>query len=83
MMVVTDVEDMFVPLLDGFLVNVQEARSVIDSLLEQIPQMFAESRDTEIVLGPVIQAGVDALKVQSLCKRKYSIVRDDKGQSYL
>lgn len=24
--------------------------------------MFAESRETEIVLGPVIQAGLDALK---------------------
>lgn len=32
------------------------------SLLEQIPEMFAESRDTEVVLGPVIQAGLDALK---------------------
>ena len=30
--------------------------------MEQIPQMFAESRETEIVLGPVIQAGMDALK---------------------
>ena len=30
MMVVSDVEDVFVPLLDGFLVNVQEARSVVD-----------------------------------------------------
>ena len=32
------------------------------SLLSQIPQMFADSRETEIVLGPVIQAGLDALK---------------------
>lgn len=63
MMVVSDVEDVFVPLLDGFLVNVEEARSVIDSLLEQILTMFADSRDTETVLGPVIQAGVEALKV--------------------
>ncbi|XP_031561696.1 protein transport protein Sec24C-like isoform X2 [Actinia tenebrosa] len=62
MMVVSDVEDVFVPLLDGFLVNVEEARSVIDSLLEQITTMFADSRDTETVLGPVIQAGVEALK---------------------
>ena len=32
------------------------------SLMEQIPQMFSESRETEVVLGPVIQAGLDALK---------------------
>lgn len=63
MMVVSDVEDVFVPLLDGFLVSVQEARGVIDSLLEQINTMFADARETETVLGPVIQAGVDALKV--------------------
>lgn len=30
MMVVSDVADMFVPLLDGFLVNVQESRVVIE-----------------------------------------------------
>lgn len=29
MMVVSDVADMFVPLLDGFLVNVNESRAVI------------------------------------------------------
>ncbi len=62
MLVVSDVQDVFVPLLDGFLVNPKESESVIDSLLEQIPAMFADNRETEIVLGPVIQAGLDALK---------------------
>lgn len=33
-----------------------------NSLLAQIPQMFGESRETEVILGPVIQAGLDALK---------------------
>lgn len=31
-------------------------------MLSQIPGMFADSRETEVVLGPVIQAGLDALK---------------------
>ncbi|XP_060569226.1 protein transport protein Sec24C-like [Ruditapes philippinarum] len=62
MLVVSDVEDVFVPLLDGFFVTLEESESVIDSLLAQIPQMFGESRETEVVLGPVIQAGLDALK---------------------
>jgi protein transport protein SEC24 len=35
---------------------------LFNSLLAQIPQMFGESRETEVVLGPVIQAGLDALK---------------------
>uniref|UniRef100_I3KFR6 SEC24 homolog C, COPII coat complex component n=1 Tax=Oreochromis niloticus TaxID=8128 RepID=I3KFR6_ORENI len=62
MMVVSDVSDMFVPLLDGFLVNVNESRQVIESLLDQIPEMFADTRETETVFGPVIQAGLEALK---------------------
>lgn len=89
MLVVSDVSDMFVPLLDGFLVNVKESRLVIErwvsrrgggamtrthvhtlvlslslsSLLDQIPEMFAETRETETVFGPVVQAGLEALKV--------------------
>ncbi|XP_054359549.1 protein transport protein Sec24C isoform X1 [Pongo pygmaeus] len=62
MMVVSDVADMFVPLLDGFLVNVNESRAVISSLLDQIPEMFADTRETETVFVPVIQAGMEALK---------------------
>uniref|UniRef100_F6RUF2 SEC24 homolog C, COPII coat complex component n=1 Tax=Monodelphis domestica TaxID=13616 RepID=F6RUF2_MONDO len=62
MMVVSDVADMFVPLLDGFLVNVNESRPVITSLLDQIPEMFADTRETETVFAPVIQAGMEALK---------------------
>ncbi|RXM35787.1 Protein transport protein Sec24C [Acipenser ruthenus] len=62
MMVVSDVADMFVPLLDGFLVNVNESRAVINSLLDQIPEMFADTRETETVFAPVIQAGLEALK---------------------
>ncbi|XP_061490573.1 protein transport protein Sec24C isoform X2 [Rhineura floridana] len=62
MMVVSDVVDMFVPLLDGFLVNVNESRTVFTSLLDQIPDMFADTRETETVFAPVIQAGMEALK---------------------
>nr|XP_029540634.1 protein transport protein Sec24C-like isoform X2 [Oncorhynchus nerka] len=62
MMVVSDVSDMFLPLLDGFLVGVNDSRMVIESLLDQIPEMFADTRETETVFGPVIQAGLEALK---------------------
>lgn len=30
--------------------------------MAQIPEMAADCRETEVVLGPVIQAGLDALK---------------------
>uniref|UniRef100_A0A671RE81 SEC24 homolog D, COPII coat complex component n=1 Tax=Sinocyclocheilus anshuiensis TaxID=1608454 RepID=A0A671RE81_9TELE len=62
MMVVSDVAEMFVPLLDGFLVNFQESRAVINNLLEQIPDMFADTNESETVFSPIIQAGVEALK---------------------
>jgi len=41
---VGDVDDMFVPLVDGLMCDVQESEGVIDSLLEQIPIMFADTR---------------------------------------
>uniref|UniRef100_A0A8D2JJY2 SEC24 homolog D, COPII coat complex component n=1 Tax=Sciurus vulgaris TaxID=55149 RepID=A0A8D2JJY2_SCIVU len=62
MMVVTDVGEVFVPLLDGFLVNYQESQSVIHNLLDQIPGMFADSSESEAVFAPVVQAGMEALK---------------------
>ncbi|KAJ8416421.1 hypothetical protein AAFF_G00357090 [Aldrovandia affinis] len=62
MMVVSDVAEMFVPLLDGFLVNFHESRSVINNLLDQIPDMFGDTNESETVFAPVIQAGMEALK---------------------
>lgn len=35
------------------------------SLLDQIPEMFADTRETETVFAPVIQAGLEALKVKT------------------
>ena len=62
-MTVGDVGDMFVPLSEGFFVTPEEAEAVIDSLMEQIPHMFHETKETETILGPVIQAGSEAFKV--------------------
>uniref|UniRef100_A0AAY4DRN9 SEC24 homolog D, COPII coat complex component n=1 Tax=Denticeps clupeoides TaxID=299321 RepID=A0AAY4DRN9_9TELE len=62
MMVVSDVAEMFVPLQDGFLVNYQESRAVIHNLLDQIPDMFADTNESETVFAPIIQAGVEAFK---------------------
>uniref|UniRef100_A0A8B9EEM3 Uncharacterized protein n=1 Tax=Anser cygnoides TaxID=8845 RepID=A0A8B9EEM3_ANSCY len=61
MMVVSDV-GVFVPLLDGFLVNSQESRSVVNNLLDQIPEMFADTNESETIFAPVIQVGMEALK---------------------
>lgn len=71
MMVVTDVEDAFVPLQDGFLVNYNEAKDVINSFLDMLPEMFREARETEVILGPVIKCGVEALKSAGISGKLY------------
>lgn len=63
MLVVGDVQDMFMPLLDGFLCDVDESEIVINALTQQIPAIFQDTRETETVLLPAIQAGLEALKV--------------------
>lgn len=63
MLVVGDVHEMFMPLLDGFLCTPEESGPVIDALMQQIPAMFADTRETETILLPAIQAGMEALKV--------------------
>ena len=62
MMTVGDVNDMFVPMAEGLMCTDEESEAVIDSLMEQIPQMFGDTRETETILGPVIQAGKEAFK---------------------
>lgn len=62
MLVVGDTQEMFMPLLDGFLCTPEESELVIDSLMEQIPVMFSETKETEIALLPAVLAGLEALK---------------------
>ena len=65
-MTVGDVDDMFVPLAEGLMVDVDKSEAVIDSLLQSIPSMFADTRETETILGPVIQAGKEAFKAAGM-----------------
>ncbi|KAI1311905.1 COPII coat Sec23p-Sfb3p heterodimer component [Mortierella claussenii] len=56
MMVVPDVSDVFVPLSDGFLVNPETSQALVESMLDMLPQLFAENKTTEPVIGAVVQA---------------------------
>ncbi|XP_058818925.1 protein transport protein Sec24C [Topomyia yanbarensis] len=71
MMVVGDVQEMFMPLLDGFLVDPEESSAVIDALMEQIPKMFGDTRETETILLPALQAGLEALKASECAGKLY------------
>lgn len=61
MMVMTDLEDPFVPLADGLFVDPQESKEVITSLLNAIPTMFSNIRNPEPALLPALNAGLAAL----------------------
>lgn len=55
MLSVGDIGDMFVPILEGFLVEAEESGPVLEALLQQLPTMFAENQHTEIILLPAVQ----------------------------
>lgn len=40
------------------------------SLLDQIPEMFADTNESETIFAPVIQAGMEALKVRMFLSEK-------------
>ncbi|KAI8594780.1 Sec23/Sec24 trunk domain-containing protein, partial [Dissophora ornata] len=56
MMVVPDVSDVFVPLSEGFIVNPEKSQIIVESMLDMLPQLFAENKTTEPVIGAVVQA---------------------------
>ncbi|KAM0932236.1 putative Zinc finger, Sec23/Sec24-type, sec23/Sec24, trunk domain, sec23/Sec24, helical [Dioscorea sansibarensis] len=56
MMVVSDLEDMFLPLPDDLLVNLSDSRTAIDTLLDILPSMFQDSVNVESALGPALKA---------------------------
>ncbi|XP_069362795.1 protein transport protein Sec24C isoform X5 [Maniola hyperantus] len=62
MLSVGDVGDMFVPLLEGFLQTPEESGAVLEALLQQLPLMFQHNKETETILLPAVQAGLEALK---------------------
>ncbi|GMH36590.1 hypothetical protein BSKO_04463 [Bryopsis sp. KO-2023] len=56
MLVVPEVEDPFVPLPDDLLVNLKESREVIDALLDNLGDMFAQNTMVESCMGSALQA---------------------------
>lgn len=56
MMVVSDVDDIFVPLPDDLLVNLSESRTVVESFLDSLPSMFQDTMNVESAFGPALKA---------------------------
>lgn len=56
MMVVSDLDDIFVPLPDDLLVNLSESRSVVETFLDSLPSMFQDNLNVESAFGPALKA---------------------------
>jgi protein transport protein SEC24 len=56
MLVVSDLDDVFLPKPNDLLVNLTESRAGLEALLGRIPEMFAESHAIGSALGPALQA---------------------------
>ncbi|XP_041503250.1 protein transport protein Sec24B isoform X1 [Microtus oregoni] len=56
MMIVSDIDDVFLPTPDSLLVNLYESKELIKDLLNALPNMFLNTRETHSALGPALQA---------------------------
>ncbi|CAI2163666.1 12011_t:CDS:10 [Funneliformis geosporum] len=57
MLVVSDIEDVFLPQPDDLLVNLTEARTVVESLLGSLGDMFKDTQTVGNALGSALLAG--------------------------
>jgi len=63
MMVVSDLKELFVPLPNNLLVNVRESRSVVESFLDALPEMFVKRPVvSQSCLGPALKAAFTVMK---------------------
>nr|XP_020493137.1 protein transport protein Sec24B-like isoform X2 [Labrus bergylta] len=56
MLVVSDIDDVFIPSNDSLMVNLKESKELVKDLLTSLPAMFSQSRETQSALGPALQA---------------------------
>ncbi|XP_067896527.1 protein transport protein Sec24B-like isoform X2 [Heterodontus francisci] len=70
MLIVSDVEDIFLPTPDSLMVNLHESKELVKDLLKVLPRMFTSTRETHSALGPALQA---AFKLMSATGGRISV----------
>jgi len=60
-LVVPDINNIFLPLPDDMLVNLQESRSIVNALLEQLPSMYAQTQTVEACVGSALEAAFQVM----------------------
>lgn len=61
MLVVSDIDEVFVPLRGGLFVKPAERRAAVESLLTALPERFATMARVNTALGSALRAGLAAL----------------------
>ncbi|KAI1902920.1 hypothetical protein AGOR_G00021270 [Albula goreensis] len=61
MLIVSDIDDIFLPTPDSLLVNLNECKELVQDLLKALPQMFMKTMETHSALGPALQAAFKLL----------------------
>lgn len=56
MLIVSDIDDVFIPMPENLLVNLNESKELVQDLLKTLPQMFTKTLETQSALGPALQA---------------------------
>ena len=62
MMIYPDLEDLVLPMPDSLMVNLHENRESIKVFLETLPNMFADTYETDSALGTALNAAFQLLK---------------------
>jgi len=62
MLVVSDLEDLFLPLPDDILVNAYESQNAIMSLLDSLPSIFQDTKINESCMGSAVKGAYLAMK---------------------
>ncbi|CRH00749.1 protein transport protein Sec24A, putative [Plasmodium relictum] len=62
MMIVPDIQDIFIPLPEDILVNAHECQNIIDNLLDNLPNMWRNNKITDCCAGNALKAAFMVLK---------------------
>lgn len=58
MLVVTELDDPFLPIPDDLLVNLRDSRELVEALLDALPGGQSSSTSNDSAMGPALQVGI-------------------------
>lgn len=67
MLVVSDIDDVFLPKPTDLLINLTEGRQALEALLGRLSDMFQDNHTVGSALGPALQAGFQLMVRSCFC----------------